>query len=173
MKLQGLRARVRSKSIDTVIVAFPDVFGRLVGKRFEAKHFLDQVAEHGTHACNYLLAVNLEMEPQEGFKLANWESGFGDFAMKPDLSTLREIPWQPGAALVLCDYVHHNGAPVTESPRSVLKQQIAALTRKGFRSFFASELEFFLFNQSYHDCFAQAYRNLSHASDYRIDYHIL
>jgi glutamine synthetase len=173
MNIQELRAKVRSKSIDTVIVAFPDMFSRLVGKRFEAKHFLNQVAAHGTHACNYLLAVNLEMEPQEGFKLANWESGFGDFAMRPDLPTLRAIPWQPGAALVLCDYVHDDGKVVAEAPRSILKQQIAALSRKGLRAFLASELEFFLFNQSYHDCFSQAYRNLSPCSDYRIDYHIL
>src|SRR5438046_2153415 len=101
MNIQALRTKVRAGSIDTIVVAFPDVFGRLVGKRFDAKFFLEQVASHGTHACNYLLAVNLEMEPQDGFKLANWEKGFGDFAMKPDLSTLREIPWQPGAALVL------------------------------------------------------------------------
>ncbi len=173
MNIQQLRAKVRSRAIDTVIVAFQDVFGRLVGKRFEANHFVTQVAEHGTHACNYLLAVNLEMEPQEGFKLANWENGFGDFAMKPDPGTLREIPWQPGAAIVICDYIHHDGRSVAEAPRSVLKQQIARLQKRGLCPFLASELEFFLFNQSYHDCAAQHYRNLAPSSDYRIDYHIL
>jgi glutamine synthetase len=173
MNKQQLQAKARSGAIDTVAVVFPDVFGRLVGKRFEAKHFLSSVAEHGTHACNYLLAVNLEMEPQEGFKLANWESGFGDFAMQPDLSTLRELPWQPGGALVLCDYVHPDGKLVVEAPRSVLTQQLALLKKHGLRAFLASELEFFLFNQSYHDGFSRAYRNLIPSSDYRVDYHIL
>ena len=95
-----LKARIEEGEIDTVIVAFPDVFGRLVGKRFTGKFYLESVAEHGTHGCNYLLTVNIEMDPMDGFKLANWESGFGDFAMRPDPASIRILPWQPGAALV-------------------------------------------------------------------------
>ena len=130
MTLAQLKSQIRSSTIDTVIVAFPDVFGRLVGKRFTGKFFLEQVARHGTHACNYLLTVNLEMDPQDGFKLANWEQGFGDFAMRPDLTTARALPWLSGSALVLCDYVHHDGKPVDEAPRSVLRKQIETLAEK-------------------------------------------
>src|SRR5688572_18312535 len=108
MNLQKLKAEVRGGQIDTVVVVFPDVFGRLVGKRFTGEFFLEHVACEGTHGCNYLLTVDIEMEPMSGFKLANWEKGFGDFAMKADLSTLRIIPWLPATALVLCDLVHHD-----------------------------------------------------------------
>src|SRR5882762_6242079 len=130
MTLAQLKSQIRSGAIDTVIVAFPDVFGRLVGKRFTGKFFLDEVAPHGTHGCNYLLTVNLEMDPQDGFKLANWEKGFGDFALRPDLSTLRALPWQPATALVLCDFAHHDGELVAEAPRSVLRRQIEWLAKK-------------------------------------------
>lgn len=173
MKLAELAKRVRDKSIDTVIVAAPDPFGRLVGKRFRADFFLREVAGHGTHGCNYLLTVNQEMDPLEGFALANWESGFGDFAMKPDLSTLRCLPWQPGAALVLCDFARDNGDLVAEAPRSVLRAQLARLTREGLTCFCASELEFYLFKQTYHSAFESGYRSLQPSSDYRIDYHLL
>src|SRR2546422_5118389 len=100
MNLQQLTKKIRNAEIDTVIVAFADVFGRLVGKRFTGEFFLNSVAKNGTHGCNYLLTVNIEMEPMEGFKLANWEKGFGDFAWRPDFSTLRLVPWQPASALV-------------------------------------------------------------------------
>src|SRR3954466_14131230 len=121
MELQALRARIESAEIDTVIVAFPDVFGRLIGKRFTGQFFLESVAKGGTHACNYLLTVDIEMEPMTGFELANWEKGFGDFEMRPDLATLRAIPWQPGAALVLCDLRDHHDKLVNEAPRSLLQ----------------------------------------------------
>src|SRR5690242_17130764 len=116
MNLQKLKPRIDSGEIDTVVVVFPDVFGRLVGKRFTAKHFVEFVAAGGTHGCNYLLTVNIEMDPMDGFALANWETGFGDFEMRPDLSTLRLIPWQMGTVLVLCDYHHHDGKLVEEAP---------------------------------------------------------
>jgi len=106
MNLPTLKTKIAAGEIDTVITVFPDVFGRLVGKRFTGKFFLDQVAGHGTHGCNYLLTVNLEMDPMDGFQLANWDKGFGDFHMAPDLATLRVLPWQPGTALVLCDLRH-------------------------------------------------------------------
>ena len=173
MNLQQLKAQVRSGKIDTVIVALPDPFGRLVGKRFRADVFLDSVAEHGTHGCNYLLTVNLEMDPLEGFQVASWEKGFGDFSLKPDLATLRVIPWQAGAALVICNHVRPDGELVAEAPRSVLRRQLERIRRKGFTCFCASELEFYLFNQSYHSAFNSGYRDLQPSSDYRIDYHLM
>src|SRR5437868_7468302 len=130
MKIQELRAQVRSGAIDTVIVVFPDPFARLVGKRFRAQVFLDSVLEHGTHGCNYLLTVNMEMDPLEGFKVANWQAGFGDFAFQPDLQTIRILPWQPGAALVLCDHVKGDGTLVAEAPRSVLRNQLEILKKQ-------------------------------------------
>jgi glutamine synthetase len=173
MNLQQLKSQVRSGKIDTVIVALPDPFGRLVGKRFRAEVFLDSIAQHGTHACSYLLTVNLEMDPLDGFKVASWNKGFGDFTLQPDLETLRLVPWQEGAALVICDHVRHDGTLVAESPRSVLRRQLERIERKGFTCFCASELEFYLFNQSYHSAFAGGYRELQPSSDYRIDYHVM
>ena len=173
MNLQTLRAKVKSAEIDTVIVAFPDVFGRLMGKRFTGSYFVDSAAEHGTHACNYLLTVDIEMEPMTGFELANWEKGFGDFEMRPDLKTLRMLPWQEGAALIICDFHHHDGKVVAESPRAVLQRQVDVVARRRFVCNIASELEFFLFNTSYHDAFAANYRDLEPSSDYRVDYQIM
>jgi glutamine synthetase len=173
MNLQQLRTKVGKGEIDTVTVVFPDVFGRLAGKRFTGKFFLDHVAREGTHGCNYLLTVDIEMEPMTGFRLANWEKGFGDFAFQPDLQTLRMMPWLPGTALVLCDLVHHDKKPVDEAPRSVLQRQIDALARRKWVCNIASELEFFLYNQSFEDAHAGDYRNLVPSSDYRIDYHTM
>lgn len=173
MNLQTLKTKIRKGEIDTVITVFPDVFGRLVGKRFTGKFFAENVAGHGTHGCNYLLTVNMEMDPQDGFQLANWEKGFGDFEMRPDEATIRVLPWQPATALVICDLGHHDGSLVAESPRSVLRRQLESLAKKKLTCFTASELEFFLFNQSYHDAFKSDYRNLIPSSDYRIDYHTM
>jgi glutamine synthetase len=173
MTANELRARIEEGEIDTVIVAIPDVFGRLVGKRFTGQFYLDSVAEHGTHGCNYLLTVNIEMDPMDGFKLANWEAGFGDFAMHPDNSTIRILPWQPGAALVICDFQRDDGSYVLEAPRSLLRRQVERLAEKGFVAKLASELEFYLFNNSYSAAFAEGYRNLTPSSDYRIDYHTM
>ena len=170
MNLQTLRRLIQRGDIDTVVVAFPDVFGRLVGKRFVAKFFLDSVAEHGTHACNYLLTVDIDMEPQRGFGVANWESGFGDFELRPDLATLRPVPWLPGTALVICDFCHHDGRSVAEAPRSVLRGQLERLAKRRLVCNVASEVEFFLFNVSYHDAHVADYRGLTPSSDYRIDY---
>jgi len=173
MNLQTLKTQVRSGAIDTVMVALPDPFGRLVGKRFRADIFLDSVARHGTHGCNYLLTVNLEMDPLDGFKVANWNAGFGDFTLRPDLGTLRCLPWQPGTALVLCDHLRHDGSLVAETPRSVLRRQIDLLAKRGVTCACASELEFYLFNQTYHSAFAAGYGELQPSSDYRIDYHLM
>src|SRR5262245_7433044 len=148
MNLERLKRQIRSGALDTVIVALPDPFGRLMGKRFRADVFLDSVLKHGTHGCNYLWTVNIEMDPLDGFKVANWEAGFGDFTLKPDLATVRALPWQPGAALVLCDHVRSDGSLVAEAPRSVLRRQLDFLKKQGLTCFCASELEFYLFNQA-------------------------
>src|SRR5262245_1329323 len=173
MNLLTLKSQIRSGVIDTVMVALPDPFGRLVGKRFRADVFLNSVIKHGTHGCNYLLTVNMEMDPLDGFKVASWEKGFGDFALQPDLETLRPIPWQPGAALVICDHVRADGALVAEAPRSVLRAQLESLKKRGLGCYCASELEFYLFNQTYHSAYGNAYRDLQPSSDYRIDYHLM
>lgn len=173
MTLKQLTQQVRAGKIDTVVVALADPFGRLVGKRFRADLFLDSVAKHGTHGCNYLLTVNLDMDPLDGFKVANWAAGFGDFTFQPDLNTLRIIPWQAATAMVICDHVRHDGVYVAESPRSVLRAQLAQLKKQGLTCFCASELEFYLFNQTYHSAFEAGYRNLQPSSDYRIDYHLM
>src|SRR6266700_4124230 len=130
MNLPSLKLKIRRGEIDTVIVAVPDVFGRLVGKRVTGQFFLDCVADHGTHGCNYLLTVDIDMEPMTGFKLANWEKGFGDFELRPDLSTLRLLPWQPSTALCICDFLHHDGRQVEETPRTVLRRQVELLAQK-------------------------------------------
>ncbi|MEQ2009677.1 MAG: glutamine synthetase family protein [Limisphaerales bacterium] len=173
MKLAELRREIRSGSIDTILVAFPDPFGRLVGKRFRADFFLDSVAKHGTHGCSYLLTVNMDMDPLDGFKVANWATGFGDFEFRPDMDTLRALPWQPGAAMVLCDFVRESGELVAEAPRSVLRRQLDLLAEQGMTCLCASELEFYLFNQTYHAAHASGYRELQPSSDYRIDYHLM
>jgi len=173
MDLTSLAAQVGAGEIDTVVAVFPDAFGRLVGKRFTGKFFVENVAGGATHGCNYLLAVNIEMEPMPGYKLADWDRGFGDFEIRPDLSTLRPVPWQTATALVLCDLCHHDGAPVLESPRAVLKRQVERLAGSGLSAYAASELEFFLLNDSFHDAFTRGYRDLTPSSDYRIDYHTM
>jgi glutamine synthetase len=173
MNLQELKTQVRSGAIDTVLVGLPDPFGRLLGKRFRGEVFLDSIAAHGTHGCNYLLTASIEMDPLDGFKVANWEAGFGDFAFKPDLNTLRVLPWQPGSALVICDHLKPDDSYVEEAPRSVLRRQLARLEERGLACVCATELEFYLFNQSYEAAFATGYRELLPASDYRIDYHLL
>lgn len=172
MNLNQLLAKIKTGEIDTVIVAFPDVFGRLVGKRCTGE-FFRQHARQVTHGCSYLFTVNLEMDPLDGFQLANWDKGYGDFEIRPDFATLRVLPWQPGTALAICDTLHADGQRVAEAPRSVLRAQIEALARRGWHAAAASELEFFLFNQTYEDAFAGDYQKLLPSSDYRIDYHTM
>jgi glutamine synthetase len=173
LDIKMLTQKASAGEIDTVLVVFPDTYGRLVGKRLTAPYFLENCADAGTHGCNYLLTVNLEMDPLDGFKLASWEQGFGDFAMKPDLSTLRLLPWQKGAAMVICDVQREDGKLVEEAPRSVLRRQVERLANQGLTCNMASELEFFLFGGTFHDAFASNYANLVPSSDYRIDYHTM
>lgn len=173
LDLDTLRQRVRSGEIDTIVTVFPDSYGRLMGKRVVAKFFLDDCLESGTHGCNYLLTVNMEMDPLEGFTLASWDQGYGDFALVPDVSSLRPIPWQPGAAMILCDMRQHDGSLVAQAPRSVLQKQVERLASQQLTCNIASELEFFLFNCNYHDAFASKYSRIEPSSDYRIDYHTM
>jgi glutamine synthetase len=172
LTLDELKREIAAGTIDTVVVAMVDLQGRLIGKRFHAEYFADKGHEE-THGCNYLLGVDIEMEPVPGYKAASWELGYGDFTLKPDLATLRRIPWLPGTALVLCDVVDHDHADVPHSPRAMLKKQLRRLDAMGLRAYAASELEFFLFDDSYETANAKGYRNLKTAGHYIEDYHIL
>jgi len=141
-------------SIDTVVLAITDMQGRLQGKRFDARHFVDEVQAHGTEGCNYLLAVDVEMNTVDGYALSSWETGYGDFVLTPDFSTLRRLPWHPGTALVLADVAHHDGTAVAESPRQVLRRQLDRLAERGWEAFVGTELEFILFDESYETAWA-------------------
>lgn len=172
LTLDALELAADAGEIDTVIVAQVDMQGRLLGKRFHVRHFLDS-AQHETHSCNYLLTADMEMEPVAGYKSASWAQGYGDYMMKPDLATLRPLPWQKGAALVLCDIMDHHGkADIAVSPRAMLRRQIARLEEQGLTAMMASELEFYLFGQSYADAHAGDYRALQPVSHYNQDYHL-
>lgn len=172
LTLEELRAAVASGEIDTVLAAQIDMQGRLMGKRFHAEFFCESAYKE-THSCNYLQATDMEMNTVEGFKATSWQAGYGDYTMKPDLSTLRRIPWLEGTALVLCDMLdHHTHEEVLHSPRAILKKQVARLEAMGMKAFMATELEFFLFKQSYEEAHAQGYRNLDVISPYNEDYHI-
>src|SRR5262245_7416218 len=174
LDVEELAALVESGEIDTVIVAFTDMQGRLMGKRLHAEFFIeDNVAEHGVEGCNYLLALEMEMDPIPGYQIASWEQGYGDFGLKPDVATLRRIPWLEGTALVLADVVWHDGSPVRPSPRQVLKQQMERAAERGLTPMFGSELEFFLLKETYEQAHAQHYRDLTPSVPYILDYHIL
>ncbi|WP_196258120.1 glutamine synthetase family protein [Pelagibacterium limicola] len=170
--LDALKADIGAGTIDTVLVCFPDMQGRLIGKRFQAEFFLEGALEE-THGCDYLLANDIDMEPVPGYSAANWEKGYGDFVMVPDLGTLMKAAWLEGTAIVLCDLVdHHHHEPVPHSPRAVLKRQLARLKALGLSANFASELEFYLFDEDYRTIFEKGYRGLKAAGYYIEDYHI-
>ncbi|MGZ9811794.1 glutamine synthetase family protein [Pseudoroseicyclus sp. H15] len=170
LDLEGLKARVEAGEIDTVLTAVADMQGRLMGKRFHAAHFLT-MATGETHGCNYLLATDLEMETVQGYAATNWERGYGDYAHKPDLATLREIPWQPGTALVFCDFLgESDGKPVPHSPRAMLAAQVARARAMGFAPNVATELEFFLFDGGYEAHADAGYRELQTTARHNIDY---
>lgn len=172
LTLDALTELVEQGEIDTVIMAQIDMQGRLMGKRFHARHFLDS-GVHETHSCNYLLTVDQEMEPVPGYASASWAQGYGDYMMKPDLSTLRLAPWAPGAALVLCDIMDHHGHhDIAVSPRAILKAQLARLADKGMTAMMASELEFYVFRQSFEEAHDDGYRSLKPVSPYNEDYHL-
>jgi glutamine synthetase len=173
LSLEELGTEAEAGTIDTVVTAFTDMQGRLVGKRIEVSYFLDEVADHGVEGCNYLLALDMEMDPVPGYEMANWEKGYGDFGIAPDLATLRRIPWLDRSALVLCDVVEHDGSPVAPSPRQVLIAQYERAHELGYVPMFASELEFYLYKQSYAQAHEQDYRDLTPTIPYILDYHIL
>ena len=174
LTVDELTSAVEDGSIDTVVVAFTDMQGRLMGKRVHGEFFVEEdVAEHGLEACDYLLALDMEMDPVPGYELANWEKGYGDFALRPDLATLRRVPWLEATALVLCDVHWHDGRPVNPSPRQVLKRQVERARELGFEPMFGSELEFYLFRESYADAHAKGYRDLTPSVPYILDYHVL
>ena len=173
MTLDELKQEVDAGAIDTVVAAFTDMQGRLMGKRVEAGFFVDECAEHGLEGCNYLLALDMEMNPEPGYAMASWERGYGDFHLRPDLSTLRRVPWLEGTALVLCDVGWEDGAPVVASPRQVLRVQVERARAAGFEPMFGSELEFYLLKESYAEAYAKHYRDLTPSVPYILDYHVL
>ena len=174
MTLDELAADVERGEIDTVVVAFTDMQGRLMGKRVHAEFFLEEAqAGHPVEGCNYLLALDMEMDPVPGYEMASWERGFGDFAMVPDFSTMRRIPWLDGTALVLCDVAWSDGSPVRPSPRQVLKAQVEKAQALGFTPMFGSELEFYLLKETFAEAYSKHYRELTPSVPYILDYHIL
>ena len=170
---EALKAMVETGEIDTVLVCFVDMQGRLMGKRFHGVNFV-QSSFQETHCCNYLLATDLEMATPDGYASTSWQSGYGDYTMKPDLSTIRPVPWLDATALVLCDVLdHHTNEPVSHSPRAILQKQITKLSSLGFNAKMATELEFFLFEESFENIQKSGFRNLKPISGYNEDYHIL
>ncbi len=173
LSFEALKLAVTEGRIDTVLACMVDMQGRLVGKRFQAEFFVESAFEE-THCCNYLLADDIDMEPVPGYKAASWSKGYGDFMLKPDLGTLRLTPWLEGTALVLCDVLdHHTHEDLPHSPRAMLKRQIARLAERGYLGMFASELEFYLFDESYEAIHARNYQNPKTAGHYIEDYNIL
>nr|WP_202454804.1 glutamine synthetase family protein [Streptomyces sp. SID8367] len=168
-----MRALVASGEIDTVVLAFPDMQGRLQGKRFAARFFLDEVLEHGTEGCNYLLAVDAEMNTVDGYAMSSWERGYGDFAMHPDLGTLRRVPWNEGTAMLVADLAWDDGAPVVAAPRQILRRQLDRLAALGLTAQVGTELEFIVFKDTYEQAWDADYRGLTPANQYNIDYSVL
>lgn len=173
LTVEELRIGIESATIDTVALAVVDMQGRLQGKRLHADHFVDEVLRHGSEACNYLLAVDVDMNTVAGYAMSSWERGYGDFAMVPDLTTLRRVPWQPGTAMVLGDLAWLDGSPVVASPRQILRRQLDRLAEHGLVAYAGTELEFCVYRDSYEDAWRRAYRNLTPASLYNVDYSML
>jgi glutamine synthetase len=173
LNLDQLRNAAQAGRIDTVLLALTDMQGRLQGKRLTARHFLDSVVAHGAEACNYLLAVDVEMNTVSGYAMSSWERGYGDFAMVPDLSTLRFVPWHEKTAMCVADLAWEDGGPVVESPRQILRRQIDRLADRGLRASAATELEFIVFRDTYEEAFEKGYRDLKPANTYNVDYSML
>lgn len=170
---EELRSLIASGEIDTVVLAFPDMQGRLQGKRFAAQFFLDEVLAHGTEGCNYLLAVDTDMNTVDGYEMSSWDRGYGDFAMHPDLTTLRRIPWNPGSAFLLADLAWNDGTPVVAGPRQILRRQLERLAEHGYTAMVGTELEFMVFQDTYEQAWNANYRGLTPANQYNIDYSVL
>ena len=173
MTLEELRKQVGEGTVDTVLLTIADMEGRLQGKRLTANHFLDEVVSHAAEGCNYLLAVDVDMNTVDGYAMSSWERGYGDFVMKPDMDTLRPVPWHEGTVLVMADLVWEDGSDVVASPRQILRRQLARLAERGWKATAATELEFILFRDTYEEAWNKAYRDLEPANQYNVDYSML
>ena len=173
LTLEQLRQAIADDHVDTVIVSFTDMQGRLVGKRVSARLFIEDAAAHGVEACNYLLAVDVEMNTVDGYAMSSWERGYGDMALIPDFATLRMAPWLPQTAIVTADLRWLDDSPVEPSPRRILQRQLERLAERGLTAFVGTELEFIVFDDSYREAWRKGYRELTAASDYNIDYALL
>jgi glutamine synthetase len=173
LSLEELRVEAEGQTIDTVLLVFTDMQGRLAGKRLSAEYFLEEVAPGHAEGCNYLLAVDVEMNTVGGYAMSSWERGYGDFRLVPDLGTLRRVPWQPATAMVVADLAWEDSAPVVASPRQILRAQLERLAERGWVALAGTELEFLVFRDSYEDAHARRYRDLTPANQYNVDYSIL
>jgi len=173
LTIDQLRPQIEAGDVDTVLVAVTDMQGRLQGKRLHAQYFLDVVLDHATEGCNYLLAVDVDMNTVDGYAMSSWSSGYGDFVMQPDLSTLRPVPWQPGTVLVLADLQWEDGTPVAASPRQVLARQTTRLAEAGMTAYVGTELEFLVFRDTYEQAWSAGYRGLTPVNQYNVDYSML
>jgi glutamine synthetase len=173
LSVSELDTAIAAGEIDTVIVAFADAQGRLVGKRVSARLFQEEVFPHGAEACNYLLSVDVDMNTVDGYAMSSWETGYGDMMLLSDPATLRRVPWLPGSALVIADLGWEGGAPVIQSPREILKSQRARLADRGLIAYSGTELEFIVFDETYRDAWAKGYRDLKPSTDYNVDYDLL
>ncbi|GIF18522.1 glutamine synthetase [Actinoplanes tereljensis] len=173
MDLEELDVAVDNGSIDTVLLALTDMQGRLQGKRLHGRYFMDEVVSGGSEGCNYLLAVDVDMNTVDGYAMSSWASGYGDFVMRPDFGTLRKVPWQPGTAMVLADLFTTDGDPVYASPRQILQRQLERLAEHGLTAFAGTELEFVLYKDTYEQAFDKHYRDLVPANQYNVDYSML
>ncbi|MFD0252993.1 glutamine synthetase family protein [Streptomyces sp. NPDC127113] len=171
--VEALHALVAAGDIDTVVLAFPDMQGRLQGKRFAARFFLDEVLAHGTEGCNYLLAVDADMNTVDGYAMSSWDRGYGDFAMHADLATLRRLPWNEGTAMAVADLAWEDGTPVLAAPRQILRRQLERLAGHGLTARAGTELEFIVFRDTYEQAWDANYRGLTPANQYNIDYSVL
>ncbi|WP_155355516.1 glutamine synthetase family protein [Acrocarpospora macrocephala] len=171
--MEQLRVEAEAGKIDTVLLGFTDMQGRLQGKRLSARYFLDEVLHHAAEGCNYLLAVDVEMNTVSGYAMSSWDRGYGDFVFKPDMATLRRVPWQEGTALLLADLVWEDGSDVTASPRQILRRQLARLGERGWGAYVGTELEFCVYADSYEEAWRNAYRDLTPSNLYNVDYSLL
>ncbi len=173
LTVEQLHELIDSDDVDTVVVAFTDMQGRLQGKRLHAKYFLDEVLAHGTEGCNYLLAVDVDMNTVDGYAISSWEKGYGDMVFALDLDTIRRLPHLPGSVLIQCDLTWLDGSPVRQSPRSILQSQVEAAAGLGYQAFAGTELEFVVFADSYEEAWDAGYRDLTPVNQYNVDYSIL
>jgi glutamine synthetase len=174
LDLEGLEREIAEGTIDTVVTALPDLYGRLVGKRIHGRFFLEEVVNDGMHVCDYLLACDMEMDPTPGYAFTSWDSGYGDLHAVPDLATLRRVAWHERTALVLCDaHDEDSGDPVPVAPRQVLKRQLARAAERGLHPSMGSELELFLFRDDFAAARAKGWRDLAKSQHYVEDYHVL